>query len=335
MRRSATLQTAISALVVALVFGVALPRLVDYADVWSAATAFDRRWLVPLLFAAAFNLIAPSTAQVVALPGLRFGRAVQADWASSALVNVAPLGSAMALGLTWTMYRRWGLGRGDIGRAAVLTGLWDLMFKLLTPGLALVWLATEQPIEGRLLEAALVGVVLFVAGSLVVATVMGHPAPAVRIGRLVGRLPRLPDDLGDRLADAREDTIDLVRSRWRALTVWTVLGHLNLAGLLLVCLRGVGIDGTGLTPAAVFAAFTFGRLVTALPITPGGLGILELGLVAALTFTGSFGPQAPTDQLVAAVLVFRVLSFILPIPLGLAAWLVWARRNRAGATQPD
>jgi uncharacterized protein (TIRG00374 family) len=74
----------------------------------------------------------------------------------------------------------------------------------------------------------------------------------------------------------------------------------------------------------VLAAFAFIRLVSALPITPGGLGIVELGLTAALVAAG--GAEA---QVVAAVLVYRALTYLLPIPFGLAAYLRWKSRSES------
>jgi hypothetical protein len=68
------------------------------------------------------------------------------------------------------------------------------------------------------------------------------------------------------------------------------------------------------------AAFAFIRLLTALPITPGGLGVTELGLVGILaTSAGS----AASVQVTAAVLLYRAVTYLPPIPLGALACLTW------------
>jgi uncharacterized membrane protein YbhN (UPF0104 family) len=46
--------------------------------------------------------------------------------------------------------------------------------------------------------------------------------------------------------------------------------------------------------------------------------VVELGLTAALVFAG--GARA---QVVAAVLVFRALTYLLQIPFGVATYLYW------------
>jgi hypothetical protein len=68
------------------------------------------------------------------------------------------------------------------------------------------------------------------------------------------------------------------------------------------------------------AAYAFVRLLTVLPITPGGLGITELGLVGVLA--AGAGPRA-SAQVTAAVLLYRAVTYLPPIPLGAAAFLAW------------
>lgn len=154
-------------------------------------------------------------------------------------------------------------------------------------------------------------------------TVLAGPTPAKRLGRLLDRVPLTGADWPRRLAALRADTLDLLSERGLALTLVVVAGHANLYLLLVLCLRAVGVERSTLGLAPVLAAFAFGRLVTALPVTPGGLGVMEVGLVGALSAVG----HAPEASLVAAVLLFRFASFALPLPLGLLSWLWWTRRR--------
>ena len=129
-----------------------------------------------------------------------------------------------------------------------------------------------------------------------------------------------------RLAGLRRDTITLLRTRGRSLTFWTVAGHANLYLLLVLCLRAVGVTSSQLSAASILAAFAFGRLVTAVPLTPGGLGVMEVSLTAALGQVGAgagVGAEPDPAAVVAAVLLFRFASLVVPIPLGALAWLVW------------
>jgi len=107
------------------------------------------------------------------------------------------------------------------------------------------------------------------------------------------------------------------------LTFWTVIGHLSLYAVLVVALRQVGVSDDEVGWAEILAVFAFARLLTAVPLTPGGLGIVELALISGLTAAG--GAHA---QVVAAVLVYRVLTYVIPIPFGLITYVYW-RRNKS------
>ena len=81
----------------------------------------------------------------------------------------------------------------------------------------------------------------------------------------------------------------------------------------------------------VLASFAFVRLISALPITPGGVGVVELGYVASLTVGLDESQRA---SVVAAVLVFRFLTYFLPIPAGVVAYLYW-RGNTSWRQIPE
>ena len=92
--------------------------------------------------------------------------------------------------------------------------------------------------------------------------------------------------------------------------------HLALYLVLLVSLRVMGVSEDQVGWAAVLAIFAFTRLIP--PFTPGGLGIVELALITRLTRAG--GENA---SVVAAVLLFRSLTYVLPIVLGGFTYVFW------------
>ncbi|MEM8926160.1 MAG: lysylphosphatidylglycerol synthase transmembrane domain-containing protein [Actinomycetota bacterium] len=323
LRRFGHLRTvrALPALVVvAIAFLWVLPSFASYREVSRSLQGLDAGLALPLLAVSLANLVAPAGLQRAALPGLRFRDALLVDWSTSAVTNTVPGGSAIAVGLAWSMYRRLRLRTTAIARSIVVTGVWDQIVKLSAPLLAVVWLSTERPIGPGLAQAAVIGSLLFavVVGLCLVLTV--GPRATTALGPVLDRLPLIGTGWSDRLEQLRIDTVSLVRTRWHELTAWTIAGHLTLYVLLLVCLRAVGVSSIELSAAAVFAALAFGRLVTALPITPGGLGVMEVGLTGALAAAGT----APEADLVAAVLIFRFVTFAMPIPLGALSWLVWS-----------
>jgi putative heme transporter len=120
------------------------------------------------------------------------------------------------------------------------------------------------------------------------------------------------------------------RSRWHWLTLATLVSHLSLFLVLLLALRHVGVADWQVSWVEALAAFALVRLLAAVPITPGGLGVVELGLATALVLAG--GARA---QVVAAVLVFRVLTFLLPIPIGAVTYWLWRRAERRRQASTD
>ena len=98
------------------------------------------------------------------------------------------------------------------------------------------------------------------------------------------------------------------------------MSQLALWLVLLACLRGVGLSQAQVPWQTSLAAFAFVRLLTALPLTPGGLGITELGLVGTLAAGADHRVSA---QVTAAVLLYRAVTYLPPIPLGAIACLIW------------
>jgi uncharacterized membrane protein YbhN (UPF0104 family) len=149
--------------------------------------------------------------------------------------------------------------------------------------------------------------------------VTGRWASAVL--RFAGRSPVIGWDRA--VIKFRRQVIGLVQRRWVPLTFAAVLSHASLYLVLVVSLRVVGVSDDDVGWAQVLAVFAFARLLSAIPLTPGGVGVVELALIEGLTRAGGDDPRV-----VVAVLLFRLLTYVLPIALGLGTYIVW-RRNRS------
>lgn len=109
--------------------------------------------------------------------------------------------------------------------------------------------------------------------------------------------------------------------------------------MLLLALRFVGVSDTEVTWAQVLGVFALGRLVTALPITPGGLGVVEVVYIGGLILAGRDHMDVSADvfhtQVAAAVLVFRVLTHGIQIPLGGLTYVIWRVNKSWRRSPPD
>ncbi|HKN94623.1 MAG TPA: flippase-like domain-containing protein, partial [Thermoleophilaceae bacterium] len=73
-------------------------------------------------------------------------------------------------------------------------------------------------------------------------------------------------------------------------------------------------------------AYSAAQLLGQLPLTPGGLGVVEAGLTGTLALAGVAAAPAAL-----AVLAYRLVSYWLPLPVGLVAW-IWHRHRYRTAT---
>jgi uncharacterized protein (TIRG00374 family) len=143
-------------------------------------------------------------------------------------------------------------------------------------------------------------------------------------------------DWGEAGIRFRSRALVLLRTRWLRLTLATLVSHISLWLVLLVTLRHVGVGNDVLSWIQVLAVFAFIRLISALPITPGGVGVVELGLTVGLQVAADFtGVSEPLFEakIAAAVLVFRAITFLLPVPLGAISYVIW-RGNTSWRKSP-
>lgn len=328
------------AIVVGIFVGV-LPRIANYSDVW--ATIADMTWLelTSLLGVALWNIVTYWFVMVAALPGLSYPQAAVVNQASTAISNTLPGGGAIGVGVTYAMYTSWGFSNAEIARSVVVSGVWNTFMKLGFPVIALALLALEGDVASALIAAAVIGVLVLLGAVGAFALVLRSDQMARRVGRLIGtalsalrRLVRKGPvtTIPDSASRFRTDTVDLLQTRWLGLTVAALISHGSLFVVLLIALRHVGVSQEELSWITVLASFAFVRLISALPITPGGVGVVELGYAASLTVGMN---AAMSAQVVAAILVFRFLTYFLPVPLGAAGYAYWRTKSSWRAAEVD
>jgi uncharacterized protein (TIRG00374 family) len=316
-------------LVVVAIFAGVLPRITDYTDAWHLITGLSTAELLLLAALATLHLGSSAPLWMAAIPGLGWWRATLVDQASTAVANTIPAGFAFGVGTTATMYHSFGFSAGTITRAVALTGIWNNLVKLGMPVVALAGLALAGQVTSALLAAAVLGLVLLLLALAALVLVLAHRGAARALtsvaervaGRLARRLRRTPPSGWVTAVEGfRTDSLEILRRRWPYLTLAALASHVALFVLLLSCIRLIDGAGADVSWQRALAVFSLTRLVTMVPITPGAVGVAELSYVGGLTAVGMNASAAG-----AAVLVFRFLTWFLPLPCGAAAWLVWQR----------
>ena len=317
---------------VAAVFVFVLPQIADYGDVWVVLKGLDPGDFGVMAVAVAVNVATFAPPWMVVLPGLGFRQALALTQASTAVSIVSPAGAAVGMAGSYALLRAWGFGRGAVGLAVAVTGVWNQFANLVFPVVALALLTAANESHPALRTTAVAGVVVLVAATAVFGTALSSPRRArwvgtiaARVANRVLRVARRPPVVwsGESLAGFRRSTLDLLRRRWHVLTLFTLVGHLTVFLVLLVCLRAIGIDADQVSLVEAFAAWALIRILGALPLTPAGLGFVELGLTGALVAFGASNADA-----VAATLLYRFLTVAPTLLLGAVAIVTWQMHDR-------
>ena len=315
-----------------------LPQFTSISDVWSSVQAMTWTEVAFLVLAAVWNLATYQFVVLSTMPGLTFGQATVSTETTTAVSNTVLGGAAVSLGLTYAMNSSWGFSRSRTSVSLLVSGLFNNFAKLGLPVFALAMLAfTSTPTTGKLL-AGVAGVAGLVVAVTVLWLLLRSRESAARLGLLMGRVVsavvrpfgRPPVEGWDRATSKfRDRTALLLHARWHWITLATLVSHLSLFLVLLIALRSLGVDSGQVGWAEALAIFAFARLLTAIPFTPGGLGVVEFALITGLAAAG--GERA---LVAAAVLVFRALTYVLPIPLGLVTYVIW-QRNKSWRRSPN
>lgn len=312
-------------------FAYFLPQIADYRDVWGELEDLTGPAVLGLAGATILNLATFAPPWQVVLPGLRFRDALTLSQVSTALSIVAPGGAAVGIAGSYAVLRRWGFRAREIGQAVALFSVSNQFANLSYPVVAVFLLTVFGGESALLATAAFVGVAILGVAVATLALILTSARMATEIGnltarilnRLRNRIGRAPVDWGGESFEGfRQDAAALLRRRWHVLTLATYAGSLTVFVLLLLSLRACHVPGSEVSVVEAFAAWSLARLLGSFPITPGGIGVVELGLTGALV---GFGGE--NTGVVAAVLVYRFLTMAPTLVLGLVAAATLRRRH--------
>jgi uncharacterized membrane protein YbhN (UPF0104 family) len=321
--------TAASAVLVAAIFGFALPHFASYRTAWASVQMMTWPQLLLVLIAAAASLAGGWLVICSVLPSVRLREAAVVNLGSTAVANTLPAGGALAMGISWTMLSGWGVSAADYVLYTLVSGIWNVFARLGLPAVALMIMMTVSRPQAGLLAGAVAGLVSLVIVAAGFGLLLRSESFAVRadaalrgaltVGfRLARRAP--PSSSARCLQGFRERAAGLLAARGWRITAATAVGSIALWLVLLASVRGVGLSQSQVPWQTSLAAFAFVRLLTVLPVTPGGVGITELGLVSILA---AGADHKVAGQVTAAVLLYRAVTYLVPIPSGALACVAW------------
>lgn len=308
----------IGLLVVVAVYAVGLGA-VGIRDAVDALLRAD--WL-PLFAALVLELVTVGTLALVHRASaravgarLRYVEALNLSMAAFTISHTLPGGGAVAGAVIVQRLRRFGLDGPSATASMALTA--TLAMATIT-GLAAVGIAVavvDATLPGRVLVGALAILVVLFGAAIAIVVLLRSPGAQERVlgrlGRVHERLRAKVDEWAGSLRSLRGDPPeagDVARIVGWSSVNWSV----DIAALWLVFVA----VGEPVTLSVLLIGFGVSQIGAAIPITPGGVGFVESGMVGAFVVLGVAAPVATT-----IVLAYRVLATWLPSLAGAVALL--------------
>ncbi len=245
-------------------------------------------------------------------PRLPLGGVLRIQLATKAVSHLVPGGSAAGSTLGYRLLTQAGVDGAAAGFSLATVGLGSAVVLNLLLWLALlvsIPLDGFNPVYGT---AAFVGMLLLALFAGLVVLLMRGREPAVRVVRSVAtKLPFVQPDTAERFVRVLVSRLhDLIQNPTliRRGIIWATANWLLDAAALWVFIRAFG---PVLNPADVIVAFCVANILAVIPLTPGGLGLIEVTLTGLLV-----GFSLDSSTATVAVLTYRLAQFWLPIPLG-------------------
>jgi uncharacterized protein (TIRG00374 family) len=310
------------------------PSILAVFHSWPKLATLNLLWFVPALLAECIHFACTFSLQRIALRTKAWFSVITAQLAGNAISLIVPGGAAAGAAVQFRM-----LGTAGMDPTESVSGLTAFSFLgigglLALPVFVLPVVAFGAPVASGLTDAAWIGAVGFVLFTAFGATVMVFDAPLLWAGRVaqavrnraLKKRPRL-EGLPERLIEQRNVIRTVLGEQWWQATLLSV-GRLLFDYLcLLFCVRAVGAHPR---PSLILLAYAVAGVIGLLPITPGGIGVVEASLAGFLTLAGLDGAQA-----VLATLAYRLASYWLPMLAGPVAYAAFRHRYRDhGSTAP-
>jgi uncharacterized protein (TIRG00374 family) len=304
---------------------VVLPSLTRVISAWPQLSHLSPIWLIGSFLAESVSFACGFAVQRLVLRTKKWFAVVAAGLTGNAVTNVLPGGDAAGATVQFRMLATAGVNPDNaVGgmTAASLLGIGGL---LALPLFTLPAILGGAPVSSGLVHTALLGLVgfaLFVVGGVVVMVTDRPLALMGRIGQrlwngLLGRHAKV-SGLDRRLLRQRDDIRATLGRDWPRAVVLTA-GRLGFDyGCLLCALRATGSHPR---PSVVLLAYAAAGVVALVPITPGGLGIVEASLSGLLVLAG-----VPGGAALVATLAYRLASYWLPLLAGALAYVLFRRR---------
>jgi uncharacterized membrane protein YbhN (UPF0104 family) len=326
-RRSAILRASVIVGVLVLVFGVILPRFVDYQDVFNAFRDLTLQQFILMTILGVIAWLISGQVFTVLIQRLGIVHGGESYVILSGIGSSVPFGP-WNMGVVWVIVRGWGIGNQPATSGIALYGVANQLGRLALPLLGGILLfasgETAKNTDGPF-WIAVISIIAFLVATGVIFAVVRSDRIADWLGRtsqrvatwVLTKLGRGPGpDVSAAIHRFRDELGEVIRRRGALSLLVSVVAQVSWSIVLIVALRVVGISDKVLTPIDVFAVYALVSVITIIPISPGGAGVPEILFIAGLTTIAGSNYEA---AITAGVFLYRLYNWFIPIPL---AWIL-------------
>jgi uncharacterized membrane protein YbhN (UPF0104 family) len=338
-RRTALIRAGAILAILFVVFGLILPRFVDYEEVFKALAALTPPQILVMTILGIIAWFVCGQLFTVLMDGITPLRGMESYLILSGIGSSIPFGP-WNMGVVWVVFRGWGISFRDSTSGIALYGIINSLGRFALPVIAIIVIGATGGLSGERPWAVIIsvisGVIFFVAAGIMLAVVqsdkmadwVAHKVEAVTfwILRKLGR-KELPDVDGA-IHRFRDGVGAIVHRRGLAALGVTIAAQVPWCIAFVTALRFTGVPADVLNAGEIIGVFALVAVITFIPIAPGGAGVPELLYIAGLSAIAGEQWEA---AITAGVFLFRLYVWFLPIPL---AWILLKLARRGRSTLP-
>jgi uncharacterized protein (TIRG00374 family) len=321
----------------AVVAGIAIylvfPAITEVLASWPRLSTLNPWWLIAAIAAEIAHFVCTFALQRLALRTKAWFSVITSTLAGNAITLIMPGGAAVGAAVQFRMLATSGMDTTEAVGGLASFSLLGVGGLLALPVFALPVILLGAPVDRGLEHAALLGAVGFVAFAAFGAVVLSYDVPLRWAGRAAQyvanwvRRKRPPLEGLDETLLAQRNQIRsaLGQQWWQAL----LLSAGRLAFDYLCLLLALRATGSHPRPSLILVAYAVAGIIGMIPVTPGGLGIVEASLTGLLVLA-----EVNSSQAVLATLTYRIASYWVPLCAGPVAYGLFKFRYR-NQEKPD
>ena len=236
----------------------------EYRKAFTELGAIDPFWKVMIGVASVINIVIYPLTAIAAIRSLSYLHASLSRQAGFTLSNIVPGGGAVAVATQYAVLAKYGVPQARAAAAVSADAIFTYLFTLGAPSIAVTLLVLEGRSTGGFVTTALIGLTAVVISMIVIVAVLRSEDAARKIGgwaqkplnAILQKFKKRSPDVANILVQFHDQAADLIKTRWKALTITNVAAQMAPMLVLWAALEGLGVTHSQLSLVELFAAFS-------------------------------------------------------------------------------